>query len=515
MENSIWGFHGTTLQRVGKVAICLLFLVPASGYGQDDIEPELPAKNPNASGFVNDTLPPDDSNPVSLAPGQSPEAAPYESQIQSSSSEGVPQAPLNTAFAPPDLLVGSIYQGGIPSLNPSQLLPSPIRQSIARTWEGRQPGASSQGGYNFKIGEAKFQLGMGLGVEANDNIFASETGREGDIILHPEVQFSTAIRLSDLNTLQFGLGVSYNAYMNHSDQDSVSISPGSQVAFTIYAGDFRIQLHDQFSLEQSPTLQPSVNNVANTGDFTNTIGTLVTWDLNKMLLSFGYDHINTFSTQSNAGYPAQWNDNFTLTDAVTIDSSLQAGLESSITTTHYGQASDGGQYQDSTQASLGPFALWRLTAVTSIQAGIGYSEAFFNSNGLTSGASQSGGAWYGDFTVNQRVNSHVTQSLSVGREASSGLNASYQQIEFLRHQATWNIIDKVGLGTSFYIGKTSQTGGSAADRTTQYGAGITLGWQLNSKITVSSQYQFIYEASDTRGASYTQNQIDLNFNYHF
>ncbi|HWB61408.1 MAG TPA: hypothetical protein VG733_18140 [Chthoniobacteraceae bacterium] len=523
---------------MGAIFVCLLFLVTGRAFCQQGDQPMLPEQGTNLPGFVPDTLPQngqnDQSGPgpeslipsgtagTSMVPPGTSISSPYESRIQDPygatagglGETGAPEAWELPPFSAPDLLTGSLYQSGVNSLNPPQLLPSLIRQSVARTWEGREPGAGPQA-YNLKIGDMKFQFGFGMGIEGNDNIFTTKTNRQADVILQPALQVSSALRLTDLNTIQLNLGIGYQAYMLHSDQNTMTLSPGSQIAFIIYTGDFRIQFHDQFSLEQDPISQPTLGNVANTGIFTNDIGSVVTWDLNKMILTLGYDHTNTISTQSNASYPNQSIDSFSSTTSFTLNSSVKAGMSSEIDITDYSQGTPSQQLSDSTQLKLGPFVQWRLTDVTSLQADVGYDGFFFGQGGAMAGTPSQSAQWYGDLTISQTLNPHISQSLAIGRQASSGLNASSEQIDFLRHSVAWRIVDKLGLGTVLYIGRTKDTGGTAPQETTQYGAGATLSWQLGSKITFSSQYQFIYETANTQGIGYTQNEVLFVFNYKF
>ena len=60
--------------------------------------------------------------------------------------------------------------------------------------------------------------------------------------------------ITQLNTLKLDLGVGYAFYLDHSEYNTngLLLSPGSQLAFDIFVGDFRINIHDRFSLEQDP-----------------------------------------------------------------------------------------------------------------------------------------------------------------------------------------------------------------------------------------------------------------------
>ena len=79
-------------------------------------------------------------------------------------------------------------------------------------------------------------------------------------------------------------------------------SPGSQLAFDIFVGDFRINIHDRFSLEQDPVAEIALSNVADYGRFQNTAGVAVLWDLNQAVVTAGYDHYTFISTTDDFDY---------------------------------------------------------------------------------------------------------------------------------------------------------------------------------------------------------------------
>src|SRR5437762_6749658 len=174
--------------------------------------------------------------------------------------------------------------------------------------------------YNLEVGPIKFRFSATMGIEYNDNVnlaedgsftFSSPTGpitvrtqSQEDIILRPMINLDALWPITQLNTLRFDIGIGHSFYLDHSNYDtnSVLISPGSQLAFDIFVGDFRINLHDRFSLQQDPVDEIALSNVADYGRFENTAGLSVLWDLNKVLLQVGYDHYNYIATNDDFDY---------------------------------------------------------------------------------------------------------------------------------------------------------------------------------------------------------------------
>src|SRR5437016_5931149 len=157
--------------------------------------------------------------------------------------------------------------------------------------------------YNLLIGPVRFRFSATVGVEYNDNINLSDDGsavfltpggpvlvrthKEEDVIFRPAVNFDAIWPITQLNTLRLDLGLSYAIYVDHSNANTngILISPGSQLAFDIFVGDFRINIHDRPSLQQDPIAELALSNVVDYGRFENTAGVSVLWDLNKVLLT--------------------------------------------------------------------------------------------------------------------------------------------------------------------------------------------------------------------------------------
>ncbi len=164
--------------------------------------------------------------------------------------------------------------------------------------------------YNLQAGPWKLRFSATLGVEYNDNVNLSEDGsaivrtaagpvlvtseQQSDFIIHPQINVNALWPITQLNTFKLDLGLGYAFYLEHSEYDtnSLLISPGSQLAFDIFVGDFRINFHDRFSVEQDPVEEIGLSNVANYGHFENTVGVSVLWDLNAAVATIGYDHYN-------------------------------------------------------------------------------------------------------------------------------------------------------------------------------------------------------------------------------
>src|SRR6202165_1460643 len=230
--------------------------------------------------------------------------------------------------------------------------------------------------YNLQLGPMKFRFSATMGFEYNDNVNLAEdasatfltptgpvvvtTSPQSDFILSPQINIDTLWPVPQLNTLKLDLGVGYAIYLDHSSYNTtgVLISPGSQLAFDIFVSDFRINLHDRFSLEQDPIAEVALSNVADYGRFQNTAGVSVLWDLNQAVVTVGYDHYLFLSTNSSFDYLDRQADIVSGSIAFTPSSTMTVGVEGSFITTYY----DKNILNDSRTYSAGGFLETQLTS---------------------------------------------------------------------------------------------------------------------------------------------------------
>ncbi len=158
--------------------------------------------------------------------------------------------------------------------------------------------------YNLLVGPVRLRLSATAGVEYNDNINVADVNTQEDFIFRPQVNIDALWPVTQLNTLRFDIGLGYAFYADHSENNTngVLLSPGSQLSFDIFVSDFRINVHDRFSLEQDPIGEPQLSGIVDYGRFQNTAGLSVLWDLNKAVLTVGYDHYTFIATNSDFDY---------------------------------------------------------------------------------------------------------------------------------------------------------------------------------------------------------------------
>jgi hypothetical protein len=366
--------------------------------------------------------------------------------------------------------------------------------------------------YNLRLGPVRFLFSTTLGIEYNDNINLAETDKQDDIIIRPQFNIDAVWPVTQLNTLKLDLGLGYAFYLNHSNANTngVIIAPGSQLSFDIFVQDFRINIHDRFSLQQDPVAELQLSNVVDYGRFENTLGVSVLWDLNKAVLTFGYDHYTYVSTTDTFSYLDRNAEELSFSAYFALTSTTGAGIESSAVFNYYNE----NFLNDSVTFSVGPFVETQLTNYLKLRASAGVQFISFDSGGGVHDTSDTND-WYGYVLLAHRINSYISQTIAAGHESELGVNSNSVQLNYVRHTASWNIVRKTLLTTELFFEDGDDSGGIFSEHIQRYGGAIGFGYQLTKHVTVGARYQYTQKQSDQPLRDYKQNRVAIDATYSF
>lgn len=366
--------------------------------------------------------------------------------------------------------------------------------------------------YNLMTGPIKYRVSATLGLEYNDNINLSENNPVEDFIIRPQVTINALWPITQLNTLRFDIGLGYAFYLDHSSQNTngVLLSPGSQLAFDVFIGDFRINFHDRFSLQQDPIDELAVSNVVDYGRFENTTGVSVLWDLNKAVATLGYDHYIYISTNSAFDYLNRSAEELVGSIAFTLTNTTGVGLESSFVYSNYDQ----NVLNDSRTYSIGGFVETQLTNYMKVRVAGGYQMINFDNTGSVLD-SKDVHDYYANILLSHRLNAFITQTLAAGHESQLGVNSNFITLNYVRHTVTWNVIRNTLLSTELFFEDANDSGGFINEHLHRYGGAITVGYQLTPHVTLGLRYQYTQKDSDVPQRDYVQNRVSLDGTYSF
>ena len=333
------------------------------------------------------------------------------------------------------------------------------------------------------------------------------------MIVRPAIQAHTFWQATRNNALRLDLGIGYAAYMNHSDLNSSNmlISPDSQLSFDIFVGDFKINLHDQFSILQNPIDEGSLSNVGKFDRFQNSLGFSVLWDLNDVKLVLGYNHFNFHSFSSEFSYMDRSEDQVSFSASAAVDSTLTVGIDMSATPFDYQQDFNNSGFS----YSAGPFLEKQISNYLKVRASGGYQGMSFDSGGGNGDTSDSS-SYYCDVTLAHRMNAYWTESLSVGHETRLGLTTNSVEYTYLRYSANWQVTRKLALAmTGFFEDANESSSGLDSERAKRFGVGLSSSYQINRKLSVGVRYGYTRKNSNLDLRSYYQNAAAVCLTYDF
>jgi hypothetical protein len=236
----------------------------------------------------------------------------------------------------------------------------------------------------------------------------------------------------------------------------------------------------------------------------------VDWDLSKLIVSFGYSHFTFSSSIPEFDYINRSSDLVFARAGFQTSSTTAIGLEATGGLNDYNQNIRLG---DSSTYSAGLFATWQVTSKLRVSPRVGYVNYSFDPSVQTSG--NDANAYYFNIGVNHQISEFVSYSLEAGRESQLGVNTDYLQLIFIRAQAAWNIIRKVGILTDLFYENGKETRISSGESYDRFGAAITLSHQFTEKLSTHLTYRFTKKDSTIPLRGYYQNTLLLGLNYRF
>jgi hypothetical protein len=424
--------------------------------------------------------------------------------------------------------VALLFLGMLSAFSISVFAQDAIRPSLAGqdAYEARQEDVSRIP-YNLLVGPVRLRVGATVGVEYNDNINYAEVHTEDDVIVTPNLTLDMIWPVTQLNTLRVDLGVGYSFYLDHSgnNTDYLLVAPKSQIAFDIFVGDFRINLHDKMQLQQDPVQEGALSNVTDYGRFENTAGVSVLWDLNKLLLQVGYDHYNFIATNSDFDYLNRNAEMVGGSAAFIVNPTITVGAEGNAVFTRYDNQSGGlGVLNDNEDYSVGGFVEVALTNNLKVRAAGGYQWINFDQNFVTFFFGPFAfnfpdhkdlADYYANILISHRFNAQISQTLSAGHENQLGVNSNYITLNYVRHTVSWNILRNTLVSTEFFFEDAEESGGIINESFQRIGGAVTLGYQLTPHITLGVRYQGTSKDSDVFLRDYNQNRVSVDGTYSF
>jgi len=366
--------------------------------------------------------------------------------------------------------------------------------------------------YNIKAGPLLLDLTGRLEIEANDNVGLSETDREFDVIVRPEIRFNSFWQITRFNTLELSIGLGFAKYLLNTSADTsgVLVDPGTQISFDFYVGNWRINLHDRFAVLQNPIDEIGLSGVANFDRIQNAIGVQAVGDYNDMMVVLGYDHYNFWSLSGEFEYLDRAEEQVYASVSFDVSSAHRVGVDLHGSFVNYDQDFN----NDGTTYGAGVF--WEVTLSNYIKMRIagGYQGMSFDGGGANGDSGDYNG-YYANFMISQRLNAYWTHALTAGHEARLGLSVNYDEFDYARYNATWAFSSKFSLGMNAFVENSNESTGFASESSFRLGGGFSFGYQINRRTALTFAYQYVNKDSDEEFRSYYQNRAVIGISYDF
>jgi opacity protein-like surface antigen len=420
--------------------------------------------------------------------------------------------------------------------SPSGLRPLRPGQDLSVTEEAEETDR-----YNFALGNFRFGLALGVGLEWNDNITLSDHNRESDFIFRPVLNIDSEWRISDLNTLRFTVGISYAKYFDHSEFDTrgVLISPSSELALTFFTGSVKWTVRDRFSYQEDTYDIPDLSGVAQYKRWENQAGIQAQWDINQALsVTVGYDHYNLWTTgitgtNNAAGFELQDRaiDTIFVKPTWQINPAIKAGVNANYSFIDFKDPSR----SDGEGFMVGPFVEWQISEYTNLYLEGGYQQLNFNNGSDFNNAAiaqlnlspadaaavqasvqdnSDSNNYYIKFEINNRPSEFFRHRLSFSKTAEIGFLSDFITLYNVEYDADWKIMEKLEVGPTVFYEHYS-TSGSLGETADRIGAAIGLRYHFTNSLTLGLDYRYIWKNSNLPDLDYYQNLIFLSLYYKF
>jgi hypothetical protein len=372
--------------------------------------------------------------------------------------------------------------------------------------------------YNMRLGPMRFQVGASLDFSYVDNVFYSENDPREDFIINPELNLAGFVQVSELNALRFSVGLGYEYYSKNSslNSDAPLVNPGSELVFNVFAGDFRIELHERFLYQETllynttPGRQDLLFNFNDAAEFSrwqNLAGFKVDWDLNKVIITLGYDHENFTSNTEEFEYLTRASELFGISGAFLVGDRASVGLESQAGLHNFDEET---VMNDHWQLRAGPFVEFRTEQKINFRVGGGYDTAEYDSEAEDSDFETYYA--YGRVEHEARLFRHA---LAVGREHFLGDNANNIDSTYVRYSIASPILEHLELGASITVHFAEEFGGDYQEDFTYYRPGFSLQYQIHKYWSTQLRYEFMMRDSDLALRDFDRNRVTAGLEFVF
>lgn len=377
---------------------------------------------------------------------------------------------------------------------------------------------------NLRFGPIDFNLTGTFTTEYNDNILSSpEEFKIRDLILTPGFNFAGTWKLTKFNTIKLNIGLGYKFYLQHPELGSsskfVTLSPDTKLSLKMKMGAFTVTPYNSLSFSSDATGVPGVdaatlaNQTATSySRFNNEAGVDITWHCNRKLEPYLhlyrtdvipikgtlFNYTKRYQYTANPGFNYQ------------LATNLRLGLDLSINRNKYKI-----NFQNSsTSFNLGPTASLGIKPNMTLSGSAGYSWSKFNQNGNNQDSSNPQSlSWNISFQHTLRPN--LQYSVFTSQGLTYGYIANMTRTRDVGISTQWRAFKNTTLRAAIVNQHGRDSGGFFAEKYHSLTNGIGVDYAMNSRSTLSFDYEHTKKSSDRSLRAYSQNRFICGLAYDF
>lgn len=362
------------------------------------------------------------------------------------------------------------------------------------------------------FGNLSVWMGVGMGLEYNDNINLDPDGGLSDIIVRPSVFTRLYYPLADTNVLNFVGTLGFSRYLQNPQFNTsyASISPDSIVRYTFKVrGNIEVEILERFVYDQDPTTSPLINRTVTFRRFENGLGLTTKMILENadlgivanrndiIVISSEFESLGRTSYRISPFYTYYFSPGFSL------------GVQYAASVTRFKEDIQNG----STGHSFSINNFIEFSKYLSWNGSIGFSKIKYNDSGTINDSTNVSTIIFNSSLTHQ-LTEHMSHSISLNYTPETGFGTNFFtsiEVDYLI-KATINDWTNAKFELSYQKIDESGDTGASSDR---YIALLDFDFRLLDRTTLSVQYRFSKKLSSKSIQNYTENRIRIDATYSF
>ena len=411
---------------------------------------------------------------------------------------------------------------------------------------------------NLKVGPLNLGFGFFQGFEYNDNVTRSGSNPVSDVISTSMISVDANYQFTQNNRLSLSTAIGVDRYIENPDLAPygnggfvLNVLPGSTLAFDVKAGPVYFTLYNRFAVRPASRNDFTAARNQYFGVFQNDSGLAANWRINSawsLALNYMHSYSDALSQTGGGNNGNNSSSSFNYDEFSRISDSIQgsltysptgtwvAGLEGGVTNVEYVSEFNA----DGVLNNLGPFVVLPVGKTTYLRFATGVQVFDFDSLppqvifgaptgsptpselALNSGDQSDLNEVYYSLTLTNRLNSRVTQSLSMGHESSLNLTSNFVTADYVNYGIAFVGWKGSRISLSTYYEKATASGGAFAQDFDQYGGDIYVSHRLTSTLQLGAGYHYGFTSPSTQpqtnrtfvtNEDFAQNAFNLDFAY--